>query len=49
MREEGDWMMNNYDVIIVGAGPAGIFTAYELLNSNPNLGVLFNRQRSFHL
>ncbi len=23
--------MNNYDLIIVGAGPAGIFTALELL------------------
>ena len=23
--------MNNYDLIIVGAGPAGIFTAVELL------------------
>ena len=23
--------MNNYDIVIVGAGPAGIFTAYELL------------------
>lgn len=25
--------MNQYDVIIVGAGPAGIFTAYELLQN----------------
>ena len=29
-----------YDVIIVGAGPAGIYCAYELLNSNPDLKVL---------
>lgn len=28
-----------YDVIIVGAGPGGIFTAYELTNKNPALKV----------
>lgn len=34
--------MNQYDVIIVGAGPAGIFTAYELLqkNTDPNFRIL---------
>lgn len=32
--------MKNYDVIIVGAGPAGIFTAYELTTQHPNLSVL---------
>ena len=26
-----------YDVIIVGAGPGGIFTAYELLQKKQNL------------
>ena len=31
--------MNNYDVIIIGAGPGGIFSAYELLSKAPNLKV----------
>lgn len=29
----------NYDVIIIGAGPGGIFSAYELINQNKNLKV----------
>ena len=29
----------NYDVIIIGAGPGGIFSAYELTKLNPNLKV----------
>ena len=29
----------NYDVIIIGAGPGGIFSAYELMNLNPELKV----------
>ncbi|ANE46624.1 FAD-dependent oxidoreductase [Paenibacillus swuensis] len=32
--------MNNYDVIIVGAGPAGIFASYELTLKAPHLKVL---------
>ena len=28
-----------YEVIIVGAGPGGIFTAYELTKKNPNLKI----------
>ena len=28
-----------YDVVIVGAGPGGIFAAYELMQKNPNLSV----------
>lgn len=33
-------MNHNYDVILVGAGPAGIFTAYELIQKAPQLKVL---------
>lgn len=33
-------MKTNYDVIIVGAGPAGIFTALELFQYNKDLSVL---------
>lgn len=29
----------NYDVIIIGAGPGGIFTAYELAKSNKSLNI----------
>ena len=32
-------MGNKYDVIIVGAGPGGIFSAYELVQKAPNLKV----------
>ncbi len=28
-----------YDVVIIGAGPGGIFTAYELVEKNPNLKI----------
>ncbi|MGJ7921794.1 NAD(P)/FAD-dependent oxidoreductase [Neobacillus sp. LXY-4] len=33
-------MKSNYDVIVVGAGPAGIFTCYELTLKMPNANVL---------
>ena len=35
-------LMDNkmYDVVIIGAGPAGIFTAYEITKINPGMRVL---------
>lgn len=46
--------MDKYDVIIVGAGPAGLFSAYELVKNKPSLRICIieignlikNRQRS---
>ena len=32
--------MKKYDLIIVGAGPAGYFCAYEMIEKNPNAKVL---------
>jgi len=32
--------MNKYEVVIVGCGPAGIFTALELLKNNKNIKIL---------
>ncbi|GEC93180.1 NAD(P)/FAD-dependent oxidoreductase [Brevibacillus brevis] len=32
--------MKKYDVIVVGAGPAGIFTCYEVMRKAPNAKVL---------
>ena len=32
--------MNQYDVIIIGAGPSGIFCAYELIKEKPDMKIL---------
>lgn len=39
-NDKGNGKMENYDVIIVGAGPMGIYTAYELGTKAPHLKVL---------
>lgn len=31
--------MKHYDVIIIGAGPGGIFAAYELTRKKPELSI----------
>ena len=37
-----------YDVIIIGAGPGGIFSAYELMKKRPGLKVEYlKRGRSW--
>lgn len=36
-----------YDVIIVGAGPAGLFSAYELITKNSKLNILLVDQGRF--
>ena len=33
----GEYM--DYDVLIIGAGPGGIFSAYELMKQEPKLRV----------
>ena len=33
-----------YDVIIIGAGPGGIFSAYEMVNKNPDIKNLSIRK-----
>ena len=31
---------NSYDVMILGAGPSGIFCAYELIRQKPEMKIL---------
>ena len=33
------WVIKMFDVIIIGAGPGGIFSCYELIKENPNLKI----------
>ena len=37
-------MEKMYDVVIVGAGPAGLFSAYELMKNKKDLKVLLIEQ-----
>ena len=39
-RKRGNNVSEKYNVIIVGAGPAGIFTALELVDKVPELSIL---------
>ena len=34
----------HFDVIIIGAGPSGIFCAYELIKEKPELNILMEDQ-----
>lgn len=31
--------MKHYDIIVIGAGPGGIFATYELAKKNPDLSI----------
>ena len=37
-------MSNKYDIVIIGAGPSGVFLAYELIKLNSNKKVLIVEQ-----
>ena len=40
---------NKYDVIIIGAGPGGIFSAYELEKKSKNLKIAVFEYRTYEL
>ena len=37
-----------YDVVIIGAGPGGIFSAYELMKQNENLKIAVFGQKALY-
>ena len=37
--------MKHYDVIVIGAGPGGIFATYELIKKQPNLSIAVIRKK----
>ena len=37
--------MEKYDVIIVGAGPCGIYGAYELIKKNSLAGIITTQKQ----
>ncbi len=37
-----------YDVLIVGAGPGGIFAAYELMNNDPEKKIQALKEREIN-
>lgn len=39
----------NYDVIIIGAGPGGIFAAYELMKKKPECQALLYLRKAIRL
>ena len=38
-EKKGNYEMKNYDAVIIGAGPGGIFSAYELIKNKPELKI----------
>ena len=36
----------DFDLLIVGAGPGGIFSAYEAMKLNPELKIAYSKQET---